>query len=214
VRNIFWMPADGSTLEAERLLNSPNLQYPGSWSEDDELIFVEVRAETGDDILVVPIDGEREPRVVLATEYDEHSPRLSPNGQWLAYVSNSLGGEEIWAQPYPAGTPRRISTKGGRGPVWARDGEELFYLEGDPGDPDCRLMGVTVNTGPGSSFGPPQVLVDGGFVMYVNVGLVYDVGADGRFLMIQATEDAEEERDRIEVVLNWFEELKRQVPAD
>jgi len=208
VRNLFWMPADGSTLEPERLLNSPNVQYPRSWSPDGELFFEEQRPETGWDIFALPLEGEREPRLVVGTEYNEQFPQLSPSGRWLAYMSDVTGRYEIWVRPYPGpGTPLRISTNGGALPVWARDGRELFYLEGEPSN--SQLMAVAVDTGLVSPFESARVLVDSGLLGYAG----YDVAADGRFVAAVRT-DEQEASHRIEVVLNWFEELKRLAPSD
>jgi len=114
VRNLFWMPADGSTLEPERLLTSPNPQYPRSWSPDDDLIFQEQRPETGWDIFALPLEGEREPRLVVGTEFNERFPQLSPSGRWLAYVSDVTGRNEIWVRKYPGpAAPIPVSRNGG-----------------------------------------------------------------------------------------------------
>ena len=217
VRNLFSMPADGSTLDPEPLLTSPNPQAPASWSPDGrELIFWEQRPETGRDILALPIEGEGEPRVVVATEYGEHGAVLSPDGQWLAYVSNVTGGPEIWVLPYPGpGAPIRISPNGGVEPVWARDGRELFYVEGNRIE-GSKMMAVAVETEPEFRFQPPEELFEGGFVMYVTASRIYDVAPDGRFAMIYPTAAATTGTDapsEVIFVQNWFEELQRLVPT-
>ena len=206
VTNLFSMPADGSTLDPEPLLTSPNFQAPASWSSDGrELIFVEERPETGLDILALPIGGEGAPRVVLGTEYNERSPALSPDGRWLAYRSNVTGRPEIWVLPYPGpGAPIRISPNLGVEPVWSRDGRELFYLEGN------RMMAVAVEAEPEFRFQPPEELFEGGFVTFSG----YDVAPDGRFAMIQspAATGGADALPEVVFVLNWFEELQRLVP--
>jgi hypothetical protein len=211
------MPADGSTLEPQRLLTSTNGQSPGSWSRDAELIFDELRPGTSRDILALPVEGGGEPRLVIGTEYSERSARLSPDERWLAYQSNVTGQNEIWVRAYPGpGAPVRVSRNGGVQPVWAHSGKELFYIEGQAGDPNSRLMGVSVQATAELGFGSPQVLIDGGFVTYANAPGVYDVSLDDRrFLMIGTAGAAHEEapRPRINIVLNWFEELKRRVPT-
>ena len=213
VRNLFSIPADGSTLDPDQLLTSPNVQTPASWSPDRrELIFIEPRPETGNDILALPIEAEGEPWVVVGTEYDERSAVLSPDGQWLAYVSNVTGGAEIWVLPYPGpGTPRRMSPNGGTEPVWSRDGRELFYLEGN------KMMAVAVETEPEFRFQPPEELFEGGFVTYPNASRIYDVAPDGRFVMIHSAAAATTGTDvRPEVIFvqNWFKELQRLVPTN
>ena len=97
-----------------------------------------------------------------------------------------------------------ISPDGGRLPVWSADGRELFYRNG------LTMMVVTVDD-PGASFkvGTPEILFD---AAYDNIDNHYDVSTDGRFLMVRPDPNAT--ADRLQVVLNWFEELKRLVPAD
>ena len=217
VRNLFSMPADGSTLDPEPLLTSPNLQAPASWSPDGrELIFFEQRPETGFDILALPIEGEREPRVVVGTEYEEGDAVLSPDGRWLAYLSNVTGGPEIWVLPYPGpGAPLRISPNGGTEPVWARDGRELFYVEGNRIE-GSKMMAVSVETEPAFRFQPPEELFEGGFVMYLTVSRIYDVAPDGRFAMIHSAAAATTGTgapSEVIFVQNWFDELRRLVPT-
>ena len=210
------MPADGSTLEPELLSSELHPARPGSWSPDGNELIV---ATLAGDILALPIDGEQEPHIVIGTEYRENAPRLSPDGRWLAYSSNVTGGVEIWVRPYPGpGAPVRMTSSGGDDPVWSRDGRELFYVEGQRGTPDVRLMGVRVETTPEFRFEPPQVLVDGGFATSSRFSGAYDVASDGRFVMIkssapQAT-DAQSLPDQLTVVTHWFEELNRLVPTE
>ena len=212
VRNLFSMPADGSTLDPEPLLTGPNPQSPASWSPDGrELIFIELRPETGNDILALPIEGEGEPRVVADTKYNERHAVLSQGGRWLAYVSDVTGRPEIWVLPYPGpGAPTRISQNGGLTPVWSRDARELFYLEG------AKMMAVAVETQPEFRFQPPEELFEGGFVTYPNVSRIYDVAPDGRFVMIHSAAAATTGTDALPEVIfvqNWFEELKARVPV-
>jgi hypothetical protein len=161
--------------------------------------------------MALQIEGEREPRLVVHTELDVSSigqegglAALSPDGRWLAYVSVVTGAPEIWVQAYPdSGAPIRVSPNGGLDPVWGPEGRELFYLEDD------KMMAVRVETDPEFRFQPPEVLFEGGYVLDRRPN--YDVGPDGRFLMIK---NEESEIPQINVVLNWFEELKRLVPTN
>ena len=120
------MPADGSTLEPEPLLTSPTDQLPRSWTPDGlELIFLQTNPGQNS-LMVLPIEGEREPRFVVETQYlyeladNGAGAALSPDGRWFAYVSGVTGNPEVWVRPYPGpGVPIRISPNGGREPVWA-----------------------------------------------------------------------------------------------
>ena len=96
-----------------------------------------------------------EVRKVVASEFIEFDPALSPNGRWLAYVSNRTGQHEIWVQGYPDGVPVRVSSNGGYEPLWSADGRELFYRQG------LAMMAVAVETGAEFSFATPKQLFSG-----------------------------------------------------
>ena len=208
-RRLLQVAADGTTLNPELLSSSPRNGYPTSWSADgQELIFLEAIPD-GASLMSVPIEGQQEPRLLVQTQYafrpGQHgaSAALSPYGRWLAYVSGVTCGPEIWVGPYPGpGAPLRISPGGGLEVVWGPEGRELFYLEGD------KMMAVKIETQPRFRFQPPELLFEGD---YYHANPSYDIGPDGRFLMIKLTE---EPRGQINIVLNWFEELKRLVPTD
>jgi serine/threonine-protein kinase len=203
-QDIFSKAADGST-EAELLSTSPNGQVPISWSPDSkELAFIR-RSGIGEvgsdwDIWVLPAEGEREPQRFLATQFNERDAMFSPDGQWIAFTSNRSGQDEVYVKRYPGETGIvQISADGGTKPVWARSGDELFYRTGE------KMMVVPVRTNPSLNVGDPKLLFEGNYVSS------YDVTADGqRFVMIKP---GEQESAQINVVLNWFEELKRLVPT-
>jgi Tol biopolymer transport system component len=211
--NLFWQLADGSG-GLERLTNSEYNQVPHSWSPDGQLLaFVEVNPTTGLDIWVLPMGDPRTPGLAKAqpfirTPFDEGGPRFSPDGRWLAYISDESGRFEIYVQPYPGpGGRRQVSTEGGTEPVWNPNGRELFYRGGD------KMMAVDIVTQPTFSAGKPRMLFEGQYVPAPVTFSNYDVSPDGqRFLMIKANEQ-ESAPTQINVVLNWFEELKQKVPT-
>jgi serine/threonine-protein kinase len=134
----------------------------------------------------------------------------SPDGRWVAYGSEESGQPEIYVRPFPGPGGRwQISTEGGVQPVWARNGRELFYRNGD------KMMAVAVETGPVFAAAKPKMLFEG----HYEAGIFpfepnYDISPDGqRFLMIKASEQ-ESAETQINVVLNWFEELKGHVLAE
>jgi Tol biopolymer transport system component len=101
------------------------------------------------------MEGERREEPFLQTEFDEYHPMISPDGRWLAYVSNESGQLEVYGQPFPEGGRKwLISTAGGDEPLWAPDGRELFYRDGD------KLMVVSVETEPELSPKSPRVLFE------------------------------------------------------
>jgi eukaryotic-like serine/threonine-protein kinase len=205
--NIFWQRADGSG-GLERLTTSEYLNFPMSWSPDGQLLaFVEVNPTTGYDIWVLRL-SDRKAQPFLRTPFNESVPRFSPDGRWLAYISNESGRWEIYVQSYPGpGGKWQISTEGGTEPAWNPNGRELFYRSGE------KMMSVDIATQPSFSAGKPRVLFEGRYSPAPGTTPNYDVSPDGqRFLMIRPTEQAEAAATQINVVLNWFEELKRRVP--
>jgi Tol biopolymer transport system component len=204
--NLFWQPADGSG-GLERLTSNESLQAPNSWSPDGQLLaFIEVNPTTGRDIWVLRM-GDRKAQPFLRTPFNESVPQFSPDGRWLAYISDESGRFEIYVQPYPGpGGKWQISKEGGAEPVWNPNGRELFYRDGN------KMMAVDIATQPGFAAGKPRVLFEGPYVPTPLSFPNYDVSHDGqRFLMLKTSEQAQ--AAQINVVLNWFEELKRRVPS-
>ena len=131
-------------------------------------------------------------------------PAFSPDGRWIAYVSDESGRAEVYARPFPGpGQKWQISSEGGSQVLWARNGE-LFYRSGN------KMMAVEVKTQPAFSAGSPRLLFDGQYSWFVHRHN-YDVTPDGqRFLMLKSADPA---ATQINVVLNWFEDLKQRVPV-
>ena len=177
---------------------------PQSWSPDGRTLALESQ-DTDDvwNVWILPIGGE--PQRFLATAANERQPRFSPDGRYLAYVSDESGRDEIQVQSYPdMGDKWTVSTDGGTSPVWARDGRELFYRSRG------SLMAVDVRTEPRFNAGTPRVLLDAPQLAAYRER--FDVSPDGqRFLFV---EDAAVRDNRsLVVILNWTEELKRLVPT-
>ncbi|MEE9264628.1 MAG: protein kinase [Vicinamibacteria bacterium] len=207
VFDLFWKPADGSA-EEEPLFTSDNDKYPMTVSPDGKvLIFLATPSETRDDIWLLPLEGEKTPQALIRSQFNERNAVLSPNGRWLAYQSDESGRFEVYVQAYPGlGGKWQISTDGGSGPLWARSGRELFYRNGD------QMMAVPITTQSGFSAGEPRLLFEGRFEHFErHPG--YDVSLDGqRFLMIRTPPESAPRR--LNVILNWFEELERLAPTN
>ena len=177
-----------------------NPQVPMSWSSDGlHLAFDERKPGAQRDIWVLR-RGE-DPAPFVLTPFDEWSPAFSPDGQWLAYVSNESGRNEVYVQPYPGpGGKWPISSEGGTEPAWSPDGRELFYRRGD------QLVAVAVQVRPEFSSGTTRVLFEGPFDR-IEGARDYDVLPDGkRFVMVRR--DSAESPQQFYVVSNWFQELK------
>ena len=125
-----------------RFFSEPSVpKNPTGWSADGQLLIYTSVAENGGDIWALPLAGKPEPFPVLAEAADERYGTLSPDGHWLAYISNETATYQVYVAAFPTpGIRRQVSTVGGFEPLWRRDGKELFYMS-----PDQTLMSVEVN---------------------------------------------------------------------
>jgi hypothetical protein len=154
-----------------------------------------------------------EGQVLLRSESRSSFPAVSPNGRWMAYMSNVSGQSEIYVERYPElGHRQRISTDGGTRPLWSHDGRELFFHSLD----GRHLLAVLMkSSATGLGAGRPQVLFEAAISIRGVGSRPYDVARDGRFFILRDTETAKSGTpSNVAVVLNWFEELKRLVPAN
>jgi serine/threonine-protein kinase len=167
------------------------------------------------DIFTFRPGQDSEPVPLLAAEdLQELSPALSPDGRWLAYVSDEAGQTEVFVTPFPdvGGGQWQVSTDGGMAPVWARNGGEIFYYQSS----GRQMMSAEFTTS-GSTFRPGQVtplFAVGGEYEFNARDPFYDVAPDDqRFLLARTAglEGADQGRRYI-LVQNFFEELKRRVP--
>jgi len=204
--NLFWKAADG-TGQVERLTTSPINQTAYSFSPDGKrLVFGETVASR--DLQVLSMEGERTWQPLFQSQFSERQGMISPDGHWIAYQSNESGRGEVYVRPFPNVEEGKwqISGDGGTEPVWAPRGQELFYRNGE------AMMVVGIKTEPTFTAGSPVVLFTGRHTSNVAVAN-YDISPDGqRFFMIKEG-DLAETQGQINVVLNWFEELKERVPV-
>jgi Tol biopolymer transport system component len=148
-------------------------------------------------IWVIPLSGDRKPFPYMSSEFMQTSPRLSPDGRWLAYVSNETGHAEIHVVSFPQpGGKWQISTGVGVDPVWSHDGHELYYYSRD------KIMAVDIRPGPPFQYGVPKPLFASP-IAAINSDFV--VSKDGRFLLPVPVEQGV--TASMSVVLNWAEML-------
>jgi serine/threonine-protein kinase len=206
--------ADG-TGEVEKLASWPNLPGPLTWSQDAKtlLSWDLNRSPMQSDISMLSLEGGHARVPLLHEKYYEDHPQISPDGQWLAYASNESGRSEVYVRPFPDVNKSqvKISIDGGYGPLWSPDGRELFYRNLE------SVLSVSAEPGPIFKYGKPHVLFRGAYLSEsVGAGVLpnWDIHPDGkRFLMMKEIPTAAEGPQRINIVLNWFEELKQRVPT-
>jgi serine/threonine-protein kinase len=214
--NIFEMPVAVSQ-SPKRVRKHRLIEIPSSWTENGNLLAYINRDEKDQrDIWIFPLNGTTtEPVHLLKSEWSEGNGVFSFDGRWLAYVSEEQGQPEVFIRELPrpdmtAGKTKKVSRSGGIDPIWSDDGKELYYLSLDA----TQLFKVSIETDP-LRIGPEQeVLVQTNFPKWdwITFYGVYDVVQDGdRFVAV--LEKERPETMRINVVLNWFEELRRLVPT-
>jgi eukaryotic-like serine/threonine-protein kinase len=177
--DLYQKTADGAKDE-ELLYKSSDGKGPTSWSSDGRfLMYYSLGQPTQVWVLAVSGPEDRAPLRAVDSQFTSITGRFSPDGRWIAYVSNESGKNEVSVRAFDSasaslGKPAIVTSGGGRTPLWRRDGKELFYIA-----PDGTAMAVVVKTGDGFQSGPPKAL----FKVPTGV-LFWDVAPDGtRFLM-------------------------------
>jgi len=222
----FYQKSSNGSGNDELVFQSGDSKYPYDWSADGRFVvyaaFGSGRGTTAD-LWVLPLPGDprqsgsspgaagsaegRKPIPFMTTQFQEVQARFSPDGHWIAFVSNESGTDEVYVSSFPTtGGKIRVSTNGGVQPRWRRDGKELFYLS-----PDRKLMALSIAAGSTIEAGTPKSLFD---VHLLPTGTgapyayyQYDVTRDGqRFLVNTPLSNA---TVPITVVLNWTAALKR-----
>ncbi len=196
--------ADGTGTVEHLLDEASAFAAPFGLDADDNVVL----ALNGQDVHVLDVEAG-ESRPLLAGEFNEENPALSPDGAWLAYASNETGMSEIYVRPYPDVDSGRwqVSEGGGNNPRWSADGSRLYYFS------RTNFMEAEVETDPTFRRQTPAVLFsrDG-------LSANYDVSADGeRFLMERFGVEAQIEnvpQAQVIIVENWIEEVKRLIPVN
>jgi dipeptidyl aminopeptidase/acylaminoacyl peptidase len=181
----------------------------GGWLDDISpdghyALFVKIDPVTGQDLWLLPLAGDKTPKPYLVTKQNAYNARFSPDGHWVAYVSDESGRPEVYVQSFPEiSRAIRISVNGGDRPEWRKDNKELYYIT-----PDRKLMAVAVNgAGPLFQVSPQQPLFQ------VNTGVSYtrqqyQPSPDGtRFLVNSRIEDTTPQA--LNVLFNWKAQVKK-----
>jgi hypothetical protein len=162
------------------------------------------------------MDGDRKPRLFIESRFSLVYPQLSPDGHWMAYVSNESGAGELYVQPYPGpGEKTRISTSGGSEPIWTANGRELLYRNFTR--ESQQFFSAAVRSVSPFRVDAPRLLFEAKPGEYDSTApeRSWDVSADGqRFLLARSVASTDKPVTDMHVVLNWAEELKRLVPTN
>jgi Tol biopolymer transport system component len=197
--------ANGSAQET-LLFENANTKNPTDWSSDARfLLYTETDPKTGTDLWVLPDPlsqiRNRRPTKFLSTEFNESSGQFSPDGRWLAYVSDESGQPEVYVRPFPPASGKwKVSTNRAIQPRWRRDGKELYYMEGGA---LFRWMAVPVTSGRSGIFdtGEPISL----FLRRVAINpsadvFAYNPDADGRRFLVNTRIASD---PTLNVITNW-----------
>ena len=210
---IHWAPADGGG-KPELLLASETAVAPTSWTPDgnmllyshSQLLSTPLTMQKGD-IWALSMPGARnsetKPHLLLQTSFNEFDAQVSPDGRWVAYQSDESRRSEVYVRPFPGpGGKMLISTEGGADPRWSRSGRELFYVNSKR-----QLMAVDIETRQAFRVGHPQPLFE-------LPSPYWDVASDGKRFLVSKQVGAPVTGTKLEVVMDWFDELRRRVPAE
>jgi serine/threonine protein kinase/Tol biopolymer transport system component len=175
---LFVADADGAGGQRPILPPQGNRINLTDWSSDGRFfLYSHQRPRTGADLLVLSSEPDATPEAYLATEFAESGARFSPDGHWVAYVSNEDGASAVYVRAFPQADRKvRISTEGGQAPRWSRDGRTLYYWTLGP---ERTLTAVPITVTDVVSPGRAQSL----FTRTLPVVPAYEVSRDGRFLM-------------------------------
>jgi len=204
--NLYQKLAD-SAKDEELLVKSSVDKNPTSWSRDGRYLLYTARDPlTKADLWALPLTGDKKPIPFLQTEFNEQDGHFSPDGRWVAYTSDESGRNEIYVRAFGlgadgavanAGGKLLISTAGGVGPRWSKDGNELFYVA-----LDGKVMAVEMTNNPLFRPGLPKELFQGPTQSLTPRGSQWDVAPDGRRFLIAALA-TQSVSEPFMVVLNW-----------
>lgn len=190
--------------EETLLLKSDYIKIPTDWSRDGRyIIYHQIDPKTKVDVWVLPATGSGEAKPLIRTEANEAAGTLSPDGRWLAYVSDVSGRFEVYVQSFPdGGGKQQVSTGGGAYPRWRQDGRELFYYAGDG-----KLMAAQAPRGASLQVGSAIPLFEFRAGTLLTNLAPYAVTADGQRFLINAVVETEPNAP-LTVVVNWAAGLK------
>jgi len=174
-------------------------------SDGKKLLFMASDPETKSDIWILPLEAGSAAQPLLETPAQEGGGRFSPDGRFMVYVTDETGRFEINVMELSGpGGNWLISSEGGYAPVWAPNGREIFYRNGE------NVLTVPVQTSPVFKAGTPEVLFQGGYEGLIDSIFVpnYDVTADGSRLLMIRSPELDIKAPAITIVLHGADQLE------
>ena len=206
---IVMKPSDGSGQEKE-IYSSEGRLYVDEWSKDGNFLIIDnLTLQSQSDLLIVPLTGNKKPWKYLDSPKDEYEACLSPDGKWIAYLSNESNTYQIYVRSFPDKDKGKwqISANATDEPRWSPDGKYLYYRQGS------QLIEVPVSYSPTFTPGLPKVLISGFPVMTVDSGISYDISSDGKYFITTVPLGGSTIK-KIAVVTNWTQEIKNLTKND
>jgi Tol biopolymer transport system component len=204
--DIYRVLASGARRPEPLLQSAVAIKFPTAWSVDGKyLVYTQLGQATGWDVWLLPLQGERKPLPLLRSRFNEGGGAISPDGRWLAYISDETGTSEVYVCSFPVPEETyRVSTSGATGAQWSADGREmLLWTGGNPANTFGPVLTLDVQTVPHFRAGVPRVL----FTPRPDLAGIVATADLKRFLAAVPVEGAAS--PSITVILNWREALKR-----
>lgn len=199
---------DGS--DEQRLTSSKRADVPTSWTPDGKKIALTSGDESGFmEVRVVSTEGDHSIEKLISGPFNAGGAQFSPDGRWVAYVSDESGRNEVYLRQYQeSGNRVQLSVAGGTQPIWSRNGRELFFRNGN------ELLVVNITLGPNVTAGKPVVLFSKAMPESTSGRIYklssdYDVSSDGQRFVVPKVNPESDDSPRARVILNWFSQLKQ-----
>jgi len=203
---------DGS--DEQRLTSSKRVDVPTSWTPDSKQIAITSSTDRGyAEVRIVSIEGNHPIEKLISGTFNAGGAQFSPDGRWVAYVSDESGRNEVYVRQYQEPANRvEISVAGGTQPMWSKTGRELFFRNGN------ELLAVNVTLGSNVVAGKPVVLFskampESSSGPIYRLSSEYDVSKDGQRFLIPKPNPESSDSPRARVILSWFSDLKQRLGA-
>jgi serine/threonine protein kinase/Tol biopolymer transport system component len=203
--HIYRRPADGTGNSESVVVTEGVTEIPSAITADGKYLsyfLQERKVSNGFDVYALPLFGDKKPIPQVTTKFNEVVPRFSPDGKWLAYMSNETGQMEVYVKPFPGESGKyQVSTSGGATPRWRADSRELYFVKND------TIMAVDVRVNASAlELGTPRELIK--VPMAPSPIGPYDVSADGKKFLVNQLGEAKVLAP-LTLVTNWTADLKK-----